>query len=150
VHFPNVTHSTPPHQLQGAPEGIRGHPLVTHLCGHLVRGGKLSQSAGFHDIVGHGFLAIDVFAAPYGRGAYQRVIIVRRGHNHSVDLTLLGVEHGAEILVRRHTAQFLGRLVRTPSVNVAHRGEIMPDLRDDVEKPFERRPRPTRPMLTRS
>ena len=98
VHLPHGADGAVPDPFVDQPVALERHALVAHLRGDLGLARRLGHGAGLVHRAGQRLLAIDVLAHLDGRHRHDGVGVVRRAHDHGVDVLLL-VQHLAEVLV---------------------------------------------------
>ena len=74
-------------------------------------------------------LAVHVLAEPHGGDAGHGVRVIRRAHDHRVDLFVHLIQQFAEVVVRLGAWKLLGFLAQPPGVDVAQ-GHDIRELRD--------------------
>ena len=113
-----------PDRLANQPGLLAGLPEVAHLRADLGLGGRAADHAGFVDRVGQRLLAVHVLAHLEGHHRHRRVDVVRRGHDHGVDV-LAGLQHLAIIGIERGLGERLGVVLQGPLVRIAEGDDVM-------------------------
>ena len=98
--------------------------LGPHLRGEARFGGRLANNAGFPDAMRQGLLAIDVLAEMDGRHDGKGMCVLRRGHDHRVNI-LAGVVELAEVHVFPGLGILGGGGVEVVFVDVAQRHDVL-------------------------
>ena len=124
VHFTNFTDSAIPERLANQPDAFAGVALVAHLSGDLVLVGGGREGAGFGDVVGERFLAINMFAGLHGGHGNHRMRMIRRCDNDRVDVFLF-VQHLAVIRPDPGVGIFLERVGGIIMVHIAQCDDVL-------------------------
>ena len=110
-------------ELDGLLEVNAGALLRTHLYHSLVFARRFHHALSFLHDAADGLFHVNVLAGLRGFHGEKRVPVVRRGHNHGVDV--LAIENPPKVLVGfRLAARGLRGCVQVRLVDVAHGGNL--------------------------
>ena len=107
-------------------------PLVADLRDYLFLQGSRAQRPHLGDRVCQRLLRINMFAAPDRPHDGNRMRVIRRRHQHSVDLVADGIVHLPKILEALGFREFFESPGGTPVVHIAQRHDLLPGHRTEV------------------
>ena len=99
MRFPDCPDRTGMHPFDETMSIIVGMPLIAHLRNHIVLLSQFEQTPGLPDRPRERLLYIDMLAELHGHAGRHGMRVIRRRHDHSVDVIATLVQHPPEILV---------------------------------------------------
>ena len=108
----------------GLSDPVAGAALVAHLGDYFITFGGVCEQSGFKDVVGEGFLRVDVLAQLHSRQCGDGMDVVRRGYGAGVDVLFLFFQHFPEVLVVFCFWEALSGFGRAAVVHVAKRDDV--------------------------
>ena len=132
MHLGDLPNRARPDQFTKKADMIRGMPLVADLRDYLFLQGSRAQRPHLGDRMCQRLLRVNMFAAPDRPHDGDCVRVIRRRHQHGVDLVADGIVHLPKILEALGLREFLERPGGTPVVHIAQRHDVLPGHRAEV------------------